>query len=380
MRGMPQQYASWPHNPGVRVLHLTDRLTDRGGAHRYLLSITRALAERGHDVHIAAGAACGLTEEVPATIHELPGLESRTARSVALDPLLDRLGPDVLHVHTVVNPIVLQQAAARGAVFTVQDHRSFCPARGKWTAKGEVCGVALAPAACGDCFDDRAYYDEMMALTQARLLAIQGASLIVLSEYMRGELVRAGLAAERIAVVPPFVDFGTDGASAEPDDPPCVLFVGRLVEAKGPLDAVAAWRQSGVALPLVVAGTGPLRGQVETAGAEVLGWIPHERLPRLLRRARALLMPSRWQEPFGIAGLEALSLGVPVVAWDSGGIREWHPAPLVAWGDVAGLARALRVVIGSTASPPVGFAPAPLIDRLERVYAAVPAGLVGELS
>ncbi len=56
MRGMPQQYASSPHNRSVRVLHLTDRLTDRGGAHRHLLSITRALAERGHDVHIAAGA------------------------------------------------------------------------------------------------------------------------------------------------------------------------------------------------------------------------------------------------------------------------------------------------------------------------------------
>jgi len=89
----------------------------------------------------------------------------------------------------------------------------------------------------------------------------------------------------------------------------------------------------------------------------------------LLRRARALLMPSRWQEPFGIAGLEALSLGVPVVAWDSGGIREWHPGPLVAWGDVAGLARALRAVIGSTAAPRAGFAPGPLIDRLERLYA-----------
>jgi glycosyltransferase involved in cell wall biosynthesis len=80
-------------------------------------------------------------------------------------------------------------------------------------------------------------------------------------------------------------------------------------------------------------------------------------------------MPSRWQEPFGIAGLEALSLGVPVVAWDSGGIREWHPGPLVAWGDVAGLARALGAAIGSTAAPPAGFAPARLMARLERVYA-----------
>ena len=354
----------------MRVLHLTDRLTDRGGAHRHLLSITRALAARGHEVHIAAGAAADLGEDVPATTHTLPGLESRTARPVSLDPLLARLRPDALHVHTVVNPVALESAAACGAVFTVQDHRAFCPARGKWTAKGEVCRVALSPAACADCFQDRAYYDEVLGLTQARLAAIRKATVLVLSEYMRGELVAAGLAEPRVHVLPPFVDFEEGAAAAEPDGPPCVLFVGRLVEAKGPLDAVAAWRQSGVALPLVVAGTGPLRAQVEAAGADVLGWVAHEGLPRLLRRARALLMPSRWQEPFGIAGLEALSFGVPVVAWESGGMSEWHQGPLVPWGDVAGLARRLREAVETRASMPSGFERARLMVHLERVYAA----------
>ena len=352
----------------MRVLHLTDRLTDRGGAHRHLLSVTRALATRGHEVHIAAGANEDPGEDVPATIHDLPGLESRTARPVSLDPLLARLRPDVLHVHTVVNPAALESAAQRGAVFTVQDHRAFCPSRGKWTAKGEVCRVALSPAACAECFQDRAYYDEVLGLTQARLAAIRRATIVVLSEYMRGELVAAGLAEPHVHVVPPFVDFGEGAAATEPDGPPCVLFVGRLVEAKGPLDAVAAWRQSGVALPLVVAGTGPLREQVEAAGAEVLGWVAHDRLPRLLHRARALLMPSRWQEPFGIAGLEALAFGVPVVAWESGGMSEWHRGPLVPWGDVAGLARRLREAVETRASWPDGFEREVLTDRLQQVY------------
>jgi glycosyltransferase involved in cell wall biosynthesis len=354
----------------VRVLHVTDRLTDRGGAHRHLLSITRALAERGHDVHIAAGVFDGLSENLPATTSTLPGLDSRTARPVNLDGLLDRVKPDVVHVHTVVNPLALESAAARGAVFTVQDHRCFCPTRGKWTATGEVCRVALSPGACANCFDDRAYYEEVLGLTQARLAAIRKARVVVLSEYMRAELVSAGLDRGRIHVVPPFVDFEAGPGSMEPEGPACVLFVGRLVEAKGPRDAVAAWRRSEVTLPLVVAGTGPLRGEVEAAGAEVLGWVPHAHLPRLLRRARALLMPSRWQEPFGIAGLEALSFGVPVVAWDSGGMCEWHAGPLVPWGDVAGLARSLREAVETRVSMPGGFERARLMDHLERVYAA----------
>jgi glycosyltransferase involved in cell wall biosynthesis len=352
----------------VRILHLTDRLTDRGGAHRHLLSITRALAERGHDVHIAAGAIDGLAERVPATTHELPGLDSRTARPVDLDALLERTRPDVVHVHTVVNPLALRAAAARGAVFTVQDHRAFCPGRGKWTAGGEVCRVALSPTACSSCFEDLAYGDEIRALTEARLAAIREARLVVLSEYMRGELAAAGLDGERIHVVPPFVDFGATAPADEPEGPSCVLFVGRLVEAKGPLDAVAAWRQSGVSLPLVVAGTGPLREQVAAAGAEVLGWVAHDRLPRLLRRARALLMPSRWQEPFGIAGLEAVACGVPVAAWESGGLREWHGDPLAAWGDVAGLADRLRDAVETRAAMPAGFEREALTDRLEGVY------------
>jgi len=354
----------------VRVLHLTDRLTDRGGAHRHLLSITRALAERGHDVHVAAGASDDLGEAVPATTWTVPSLDSRTARPVDLEPLLDRLKPDAIHVHTVVNPVVLAAAAQRGAVFTIQDHRAFCPSRGKWTAKGEVCRAALSPAGCAPCFEDRAYYEEMLALTQARLAAIRKSTVVVLSEYMRAELAAAGLDAGRIHVVPPFVEFEEDAAPPEPEGPPCVLFVGRLVQAKGPLDAVAAWRQSGVALPLVVAGTGPLREQVAAAGAEVRGWVPHRRLPRLFRRARALLMPSRWQEPFGIAGLEALAFGVPVVAWESGGMSEWHEGPLVPWGDVARLARALRDAVETRASMPSGFERARLMDHLERVYAA----------
>ena len=83
--------------------------------------------------------------------------------------------------------------------------------------------------------------------------------------------------------------------------------------------------RSGSGLPLVVAGTGPLRREIDAEGVEVLGWLDRRRLSAAYRRAAVLVMPSRWQEPFGIGGLEALTLGTPVAAWDSGGVREWHP-------------------------------------------------------
>jgi glycosyltransferase involved in cell wall biosynthesis len=148
-----------------------------------------------------------------------------------------------------------------------------------------------------------------------------------------------------------------------------VLFVGRLSPTKGPIEAAEAWRLSGLDLPLVVAGAGPMRQGLEKRGAEVLGWLDHERLSVLYKRARVVVMPSRWQEPFGIVGLEALTMGVPVAAWRSGGVAEWHPGDgLVPWGDVPGLAAALREVAGRRPAPPAGFERARLMGRLAGVY------------
>jgi glycosyltransferase involved in cell wall biosynthesis len=178
--------------------------------------------------------------------------------------------------------------------------------------------------------------------------------------------VAAGIAASRLHVIPPFVH-GLD-VQAAPDGPPCVLFVGRLVEHKGVRDAITAWRRSGLDLPLVVAGTGPLRDEMEAAGAQVLGWLEPPALSRAYARARALVFPSRWQEPFGIAGLEAATMGVPVVAWDSGGISEWHTDPRVPWGDVDALAERLREAVNERSTPPGVPSRDEAMARLTAVY------------
>jgi glycosyltransferase involved in cell wall biosynthesis len=355
----------------VRLLHVVDRLSDRGGAFQHLLGVLESLAPQ-HDLLLAAGRdEGGLRPPCPTRV--VPGLDERTSRPVALDDVVRAFRPDVIHVHNLMNPAVLEWAGARtDTVVTVQDHRYFCPTRGKWTLEGNVCRVPMDRSECASCFEDAEYFDGVYALTERRRQALRGRPLVVLSSYMKDALSQAGLPAETIHVVPPFVH-GLDRA-AEADGPPCVLFVGRLVEAKGVRDAFEAWRRADVGLPLVVAGTGPLRESLLRAGIEALGWVDRTRLARLYRRARALLMPSRWQEPFGIVGIEALAFGVPVVAWDSGGVREWHPGPgLVAWGDVDGLARALREALRQTMEPLERFDALSSTSRLLEVYAKLAA-------
>jgi glycosyltransferase involved in cell wall biosynthesis len=337
----------------MRILHLADRLPGRGGAYTWLLGILEGLASCQEQALAVGELVEGEAGERPSCrVLVRPGLESRTAAPVALDDLTTEFRPDVVHLHNLMNPVALEWAAARGgALLTVQDHRYFCPTRGKWTLAGEVCRRPLTRELCSSCFEDQEHFRDVHALTERRLAAARRMPLTVLSRYMREELVAAGVAGPSIHLVPPFVH-GLD-AEARADGPPCVLFVGRLAETKGVREAVAAWRRSGVALPLVIAGTGPLRAELESEAAagggariELVGWVGRERLSALYRRACALLMPSRWQEPFGIVGIEALSFGVPVVGFESGGVAEWHPGPgLVRWGDTAALARALKKAV-----------------------------------
>jgi glycosyltransferase involved in cell wall biosynthesis len=124
---------------------------------------------------------------------------------------------------------------------------------------------------------------------------------------------------------------------AEPDDPPHVLYAGRLSAEKGVRELVTATQ----GLPLVVAGDGPLRDEVPWA----LGMVPHDELLRLYERAAVVACPSR-REGFGVACLEAMAAGRPVVASAVGGLRDLvvdgETGLLVPPGDVAALRAALE--------------------------------------
>lgn len=349
----------------TRVLHLNDRLSARGGADWHLIGVLAELA-KAHDVRLAVAHDDG-TAAAPCPVDFVKGLDARDTADCDVQALVDEFRPDVVHVHNVMNPTVIAWASTQVAVMTVQDHRTFCPFRGKWTLQGAVCTEVMEAHTCKACFTDDLYFDRIWASTNRRLDAMRPLPVIVLSNYMKQELVLMGLAPQRVHVIPPFVHGLDHGAEA--DGPPCVLFAGRLVETKGVTDAVEAYRQSGLPLPLVIAGTGRMRNELERAGVEVVGWLGHDALSRLYRRAQVVLFPSRWQEPFGIVGLEAMTMGVPVAAYDSGGVRDWHRGRgLVPWGDVAALAGAARALAGARVDTPPGFEATALTQRLVEVY------------
>jgi glycosyltransferase involved in cell wall biosynthesis len=119
------------------------------------------------------------------------------------------------------------------------------------------------------------------------------------------------LGASSVEVIPSGVDLPAE--IGEEATPPHILYAGRLSPEKGVEELLSAAR----GLELVIAGDGPLRDRVPGA----LGFVPHDELQRLYGRAAVVACPSR-REGFGVACLEAMAHGRPVVATDVGGLRD----------------------------------------------------------
>ena len=143
------------------------------------------------------------------------------------------------------------------------------------------------------------------------------------------------LGAREVRVVP--VGVTVPEVTVEPDDPPHVLFVGRLSEEKGVLELIEAARD----LPLVVVGDGPLRDRVPGA----LGFVAPAELPGYLDRAAVVVCPSH-REGYGVVARQAMAHARPVVATAVGGLAEavvpGETGVLVPPGDVAALRVALE--------------------------------------
>jgi glycosyltransferase involved in cell wall biosynthesis len=112
-----------------------------------------------------------------------------------------------------------------------------------------------------------------------------------------------------------------------------LLFVGRISPEKGPERAIAIAKQSGI--PLKIAAkvdpkdraffnqvVKPLLDKEKKEDVEFLGPVDERRKRLLMKNALALLLPIRWQEPFGMVYIESLACGTPVLTCPMGAAPE----------------------------------------------------------
>ena len=178
---------------------------------------------------------------------------------------------------------------------------------------------------------DPSYQGKVVALSHR-------ATLIANSEFCRTRLVTAGVSPDRVVVHYLGVQAGERSENAIADVP-VILHVGRFVDCKGPDRTIAAFnllRESGTDAKLVMVGDGPERERCLelaakspfSADIELPGVESYEAVSQRLKTASIFSMHSKkgdasgQEEAFGVAFLDAMAAGLPVVTGRSGGIAE----------------------------------------------------------
>jgi glycosyltransferase involved in cell wall biosynthesis len=231
----------------------------------------------------------------------------------------------VYHLHgwsKILSPSVFHALRPVAARLIVSAHDFFlvCPNGGYFNFRSEnPCELRPMSAPCllSSC-DRRNYAHKLWRSVRQEVrrrifdFAAMGARVLAVHEGMLPHLERGGIPRERLATLRnPVTPWHEQRIEAERNK--VFLFVGRLEADKGVDLLLAAARDAKV--PVRVIGGGPLEAMLAETYPEVefVGWKAASDIPALVRDARALVMPSRYREPFGLVAFEALASGVPVV-------------------------------------------------------------------
>ncbi|MEW1547784.1 glycosyltransferase family 4 protein [Streptomyces tsukubensis] len=248
--------------------------------------------------------------------------------------------PDVVHVHNVfplLSPAVLAACADAGvpAVATLHNYTQVCPP-GTLHRDGRLCtecvGSPLAlPAVRHGCYRNSraATVPLALGLSVNRRRWWSGVErFFCISAAQRDILVRSGMPPERLVVKHNFVPEPGARRSGPGEH---LLFLGRLAETKGVRLLMAAWdalaADGGVGVPLVLAGAGPLEGEVTAWAAgrddvRYAGLYDPAQCREAVARSVAVVAPSMSLETFGLVVAEAMAAGVPAVAAGHGAFVE----------------------------------------------------------
>jgi glycosyltransferase involved in cell wall biosynthesis len=262
-----------------------------GGIEALCADLTDALVARGHDVLlVGAGdhgtqgrfAATGPTPESARLGEGMP----EVLHAAAAAKIIDDAQVDVVHDHTCAGPLL---AFGRPQPTVV-------------TAHGPVGGEL------GEYYRRLGHGVELVAISDAQ-------------RTMSPDLPWA-------ATVPNAVDVSRHKFASVKDD--FVLFLGRVSPEKAPDLAIRAARAAGRPLVAVVKCREPQElayfgERVQPLLGPDITWLhdpPHADKIDLLARARCLVFPIQWEEPFGLVMTEAMASGTPVVALRRGSVPE----------------------------------------------------------
>ncbi len=345
----------------MHVLFVIDTWGLIGGTERHAADVVPALEDRGLRVTILCR-----TDQRPGFSHAetlvVPAFASAALARAERSELASRLRelrPDVI-LHSACRNVDAAELFVESApvVRFVHDHTLFCPGLNKYREDGETCHEAFG-AVClrryfltegcvcfkrtGRAHPIRDAWEALRGKWREIDIARRATLVLTNSNYMRNELLQAGLDPESTRVLYLFTRSNTSDQPAKPLPPatqsflessnaPLVFTPTRLTLPDKGLDhLITALGEIRTPFRAVIAGQGPaetwLRAKTRAEGlgdrVHFTGWLDSGGVETLYARADLVVCPSVWDEPFGLVGIEAMAHAKPVVAFRVGGIPEW---------------------------------------------------------
>ena len=325
----------------ILLVHNRYRSSAPSGENRVVDQEGEALAALGHEV-VRFGRSSDEIEQWPITKKASLPVRTIWSRETYRDlrAALREHRPEVVHVH---NTFPLLSAAVLYAcrdarvpvVATMHNYRLAC-ANGTFFRGGTVCHDCAhglpARAIVHGCYRGSPAATAPVALAMSlhrQAWKSLVSAYIFISASQRDLLRESGIVPSRV-----FVRYNLiPRRSRQPvTRTPTVMYAGRLDEAKGARLLMAGWdcyrRTSGQpGLSLVIAGGGPLADEVAAwasarPSVDMKGPVSSDECAELISHARAVLLPSAWEETFGLVAVEAMAAGVSPIAAGHGSFTE----------------------------------------------------------
>jgi len=390
----------------MKILFVHERFGDFGGAEANVSLTARELKLREHEVGILHGAGTGHAEdEWRGTFAHSFALQPKDNWTAIQSALWD-FQPDLLYVHKMADREVLEGLLASGipVVRMVHDHDLYCMRRYKYNPLSrKICERAAGACCLFPCgatlrrsrdnglpfaWVSYAAKKEEIRLNQ------QFQRAVVATHYMQEELLRNGFDAGKIEVHPPVPCALEVSVRSSFSDRNRIIYAGQIIRGKGVDVLLRALARIRIPFECLILGEGNHRPYCEqlshrlglTDRVRFEGYIPQPQLGAYYQEASVAVLSSVWPEPFGAVGLEAMRYGVPVVAFDAGGIKEWligaYNGYLVPWMDCAAFAcRVQELLLDKNLARLMGERGRRLVDQkfqfstyisgLERMFAQV---------
>ena len=369
----------------MKILVYLEKSDVRGGIEVFAERHVARLRAEGHEVEVLSSPFPRLRQgfggqAIPHSPFPVPHSPFPVPHSPFPVPRLDRhsLGVggspfpdfDEIIVHKCSDVATLEKFPPEKTVYYVHDHEPICPRGYAYTPLKRNCTRAGGVWPCIFCAPACRSWKAALGrvFSQRRRIAAMSRfkKIVVISEFMKSRLVANGLPPEKIAVEPPKIEslrvgLGSNRVGETLIDPNQtlidpnlahidLLYVGQLIRGKGVHLLLEAMARMKSPRTLDIVGTGNMEGELKSLAARLglsgrVRFNGFQKNPQdWMRRAACVVVPSFWQEPYGLVAAEAVALGRPVVAFAIGGLPEacGGKATLVPPGDVAALAAALE--------------------------------------